>query len=307
MVAVTIGLALVAGLAGVLASTSSSSRTTDRTSEIQSNGIYALNSIKQELRQAGYRGYTWAEPNTPSTSLGTLVGECGDGTGLFISNIRQGIWGADESNPFTANCIPDKAGAAGGDVLVVRRVSGTAVASPVANTLYLRSSYNAGEVFRGATAPTTVTGTPIANFPLQVYVYYVRPYTVASTESPLVPALFRVSLQPNGSMVNELVASNIEQLQVQYGRLSTAPATQFFDTFNSVNCASCTLDAGAATTSSATVWDEVNSVRIWILARSTTAEPGYTNTTSYVMGSKTHTVNDSFRRLLLTTVVQLRN
>lgn len=309
MIAIGMGLALIAGLAAVLASTSSSSKTNDRTSELQASGVYALNTIKQDLRQAGYRGYTWAEPNPLSTALGTITGECGDGTGAFISNIRQGVWGANDSNPFSANCIPDKSGAAGGDVLVVRRVDGTPVATPVANTVYFRSTYNAGQIFRGATVPTTIplTATPLANFPLQVSVYYVRPYTTDPTESPRVPALRRVVLQPNGSMTQELVASNVEQLQLRYGRLTTVPNTQYYDSFTAANCAGCTFDSGAAITSTPTVWDEINSVRIWLLVRSTAPEPGYVNTTSYVMGDQTYTVNDSFRRQLFTAVVQLRN
>ena len=309
MVAIGMGLAIVAGLAGMLAGTSSSSRTNDRTSELQTNGVYALNAIKQDLRQAGYRGYTWAEPNAISTALGTITGECGDGTGAFISNLRQGIWGANDSNPFSANCIPDKSGAAGGDVLVIRRLDGTSVDTPVANTLYFRSTYNAGEIFRGATVPTTISSAikPLGNFPVQASVYYVRPYTTAATESPLVPALYRVVLQPNGSMARELVTSNIEQLQVQYGRLTTVPDTRYYDTFTAANCASCTLDTGAAITRTPTVWDEVNSVRIWLLVRSATPETGYVNNTSYVMGDKTYAVNDNYRRQLLTAVVQLRN
>jgi hypothetical protein len=54
-------------------------------------------------------------------------------------------------------------------------------------------------------------------------------------------------------------------------------------------------------------WDGVNSVRIWLLARNTTAEPGYANTSTYVMGDQSYTVNDGFRRQLFATVVQLRN
>ena len=240
MIAIGMGLALIAGLAGVLASTSGSSRTNDRTSELQSNGVYALNAIKQDLRQAGYRGYTWAEPAAVTAALGTITGECGDGTGKFISNLRQGIWGANDSNPFSANCIPDKIGAAGGDVLVVRRLDGAAVATPVANTLYFRSTYNAGEIFRGATVPVVMipdTATPLANFPLQASVYYVRPYTTSAAENPLVPALYRVALQSNGSMARELVATNVEQLQLQYGRLTTVPNTQYYYSFTTANCA----------------------------------------------------------------------
>ncbi|MEP6789882.1 MAG: prepilin-type N-terminal cleavage/methylation domain-containing protein, partial [Ramlibacter sp.] len=184
MISVTMGLIIVAGLAGVLASTASSSKTNDRTSELQSNGRYALSSIKNELLQAGYRGYTWAEPNTPVV-VGAVTGECGNGTGNFVTNIRQGVWGANDSNPFSANCISstDKpssggvAGAAGGDILVVRRVDGTpvddATAAANTNTLYFRSTFNAGEVFKGTS--TVAALVPIANFKLLNYVYYVRP------------------------------------------------------------------------------------------------------------------------------------
>ena len=49
------------------------------------------------------------------------------------------------------------------------------------------------------------------------------------------------------------------------------------------------------------------SVRIWLLARNVTPEPGYQNTQTYAMGDQSYTVNDSFRRQMFTTVVQLRN
>lgn len=305
MISITIGLGIIAGLMTVLVSNSSSSRTNERTSELQTNGRYALNSMKQELRQAGYRGYTWAEPNAMSTVMGSVSGECleaGAVAGSFVSNIHQGIWGENNSNPFSANCIPaasyaSDASGKGDDVLVVRRLAGVPAATLAANTVYFHSSYGVGEVFRGTTAPVfTGSPTPLANFAVQIYVYYISPYTTSSTESPKVPALFRVALQADGSMARELVASGIEHFQVQYGRLSTVPDTRYYDAVT-----------GTSTNSAPTDWDDVNSVRIWLLARNATGEPGYANTNSYVMGDQTYTVNDSFRRQLFSTVVQLRN
>lgn len=299
MVSITIGLAIIAGLLTVLASSSSSSKSNDRTAELQTNGRYALNSVRQELRQAGYRGYTWAEPNALTTSLGTPTGECletGAAAGSFISNIRQGVWGANDSNPFTNSCLLT-ADYAGDDVLVVRRLAEDPVITLTANTVYFRSSYATGEVFRGTTAPTFVgTPTPLANFALQVYVYYISPYSTSASESPKVPALYRIALRSDGSMTREMVASGIEHFQVQYGRLSTVPDTRYYDTV-----------VGNSVTTTPTDWDDVNSVRIWLLARNAVPELGYSNTNSYVMGDKTYTVNDNFRRQLFSTVVQLRN
>jgi type IV pilus assembly protein PilW len=308
MVSITIGLGILAGLVGVLSVNSSNSRTNDRSSELITNGRYALNTMKQEVRQAGFRGYTWADPMTPG-ALGTLTNECletGATAGSFVSNIHQGIWGANNTNPFSDSCIPDASFADGNDVLVVRRLAAIPATTLRANTVYFQSSYSVGQIFRSTTSPVAApvfpdSPTPLATFAVETYVYYISPFTVSANENPLVPALFRVALQSDGSMDRELVASGIEHMQVQYGEVipGVSPTNQFFNTM-----------AGASTAIASTPWDSVNSVRIWLLARNETAEPGYTNTNSYAMGDQTYDFSaapDGFRRQLFTTVVQLRN
>lgn len=306
MISITIGLGILAGLVGVLATNSSNSKTNDRTSELMTNGRYALNSMKQELREAGFRGYTWADP-LPPAALGTLTNECleaGGTAGSFVGNLRQGVWGSNDTNPFPANCIPPASYATGNDVLVVRRLAVLPETVLVANSLYFHSTYDRGQVFRGTTAPTFTGAAPLASFPLQTYVYYIRPWTVAANEAPPIPALVRVALAAGGVadplMQSELVASGIERMQVQYGQLSTVPDTRYFDSL-----------AGASFSADATLrtdWEDVNSVRLWLLARNATAEPGYVNTNIYRLGSAPdYTPNDNFRRQLFTTVVQLRN
>jgi len=297
MISITIGLMIVAALIGVLTSNSRSSNTNDRTSELQSNGRYALDHLKRELRHAGYRGYTWAEPNTPTTAI-AVTSEClgGGAADSFVQNIRQGIWGANDANPFTADCLP-AANRLRGDILVIRRAASAPTAALSANVMYFRSTYSAGEVFQGTVAPT-ITGTPQADFALQEYVYYIG----SDDNNAAAPALRRVSLQAN-AMVDEMVVSGIEHMQVQYGRLDTASNTQYWNA-NGIS--------GASTDSPATLstyaWDEVNSVRIWLLARTSRSENGYSNTNSYTMGDIVYgPVNDSFRRQLFSAVIQLRN
>jgi type IV pilus assembly protein PilW len=315
MISVTIGLAILAGLVGVLATNASNARSNDRTSELMTNGRYALNSIKQEVREAGFRGHTWAEPTAPgntywstlSNGSGCFGTEAGATADAFIANVRQGVWGSNNANPFAANCIPAASYSAGNDVMVVRRMAvvPTAETALQANTVYFRSIYERGQLYRStAGAPvvppfTGATQTP-STFELRTYVYYISPFTVSANENPLVPSLRRMSLQTGpvngGTMVDELVASGIEHLQVRYSRLTTAPDTQYLDTLT-----------GGSSTAADTDWDEVNSVRLWLLARNATPEPGYANTSTYVMGDQSYTVADSFRRQLFTTVVQLRN
>ena len=173
-------------------------------------------------------------------------------------------------------------------------------ANLVANALYFQSSYEVGQVFRRNVTPAvppafTGAPTPLASFAERIFVYYISPFTVAGEAQP-VPALWRVALQANGSMTRELVASGIERMQLQYGRFTTALDTQYTDTVT-----------GTSVNAGSTEWDDVNSVRIWLLARNAVAEPGYVNTTTYAMGDQNITVNDNFRRQLFSSVVQLRN
>lgn len=304
MISVTIGLMIVAALIGVLTSNARNAKTNDRSAELQGNGRFALDHLKRELRHAGYRGYTWADPNALSTTITPVTTEClgaGASAGAFVANIRQGIWGANDSNPFAASCLAT--GYLQGDILAIRHADYTPLSGNSTNgAFYFRSSYSVGEVFKGTGAAAlagtpTITGTPQADFAIQEYVYYIG----NDDNNNTLPALRRRALV-GSAMVDEMVVSGIEQMQVQYGRLDTASNTQYF---NANGIAGSATDTPSTITSYA--WDEVNSVRIWLLARTARAENGYSNTTSYVMGDQTYTVNDSFRRQLFTTVVQLRN
>ena len=72
-----------------------------------------------------------------------------------------------------------------------------------ATTLYFRSEYLQGSVFVGPTRPTNLQ-TPVADYLLHTDVYYVSPWTVSSTESPQVPALYRMTLGPGPAMTAQL-------------------------------------------------------------------------------------------------------
>lgn len=300
MISITIGLVIVAALVGVLASNSQNSKTNDRAAELQSNGRYALDHLRRELRHAGYRGYTWAEPST--STISGVTNECLDGgaANSFVVNIRQGVWGAD-SNPYSANCLSGTSPATTylrGDVLVIRRLANSPTATLAQNTVYFRSSYAAGQIFQGTIQPTTITGTPIDNFAVEEYVYYIG----SDDNDVTVPALRRIALLPDGAMVDEILVSGIEHMQVQYGRTTTDLNTQYYD---------ANMISGNSTDDAETPgyqWDDINTVRIWLLVRNSKKETGYTNTNSYNMGNLVYgPMNDNFGRQLFTTVVQLRN
>lgn len=303
MISITIGLMIIAALVGVLTSNSRSSKTNDRTSELQGNGRYALDHLTRELRHAGYRGYTPVAPESTSWTTPVITNECGT-AGSFAKNIRQRVWGGNDSNgdstdnPFSGNCI---SGASApityrqGDVLVIRRVAGTPTlaASAAASTIYVRSSYSSVSMLQGSALPAGVTvGTE--NFALQVYTYYIG----SDDNDTTVPALRRVALAGN-AMVDEMVVSGIEQIQFEYGMTNTDGTTQYF-TANNIS--------GSHSATGATDWDKISSVRIWLLARNAKAEAGYSNTNTYTLSNRIYgPMADSFRRQLFTTAVQLRN
>jgi|CXWL01.1.fsa_nt_gi type IV pilus assembly protein PilW len=302
MIASAIALAMLIGVANLYLSSLTTEKTNNQASEVTTNGRYAMDVLRRDLLHAAYRGVSWAAPSAISTAVGSIANEC-IGSG-FATNIRQGIWGSNDSNPFSATCIP-AANYRAGDTLVIRgaALSTTATASLVGTTLYFRSAYERGEVFQGSQSTalaTTFTQTPNYNYALRANIYYISPYTTSATESPLVPALYRVVLGDGPAMSTELVASNIENMQIRYGRYTTDQNTQFYD-------ADGVSATATATTTTTTEWDAVNSARIWLLVRSTRPEAGYTNTSTYTLGDVTVTVNDGYRREVFSTVVQLRN
>jgi type IV pilus assembly protein PilW len=287
MVSMTIGLLLVAGMLSALLGSSATSKTRDRASAVQFSGRYALDVMKRDIQHAGYLGITSLfAPDEPVTIAVTNVCDAAN-----VGRISLRVWGA-ESNPYAGTCLP-AAQYAGGDVIVVRHLSENPVAAPFSNALiYYHSAYEGGRPFLGPTAPN-FTGTsfqlPYLDYLLQETVYYVSPYTTSPTESPLVPALYRLTLTNGPAMVPELVASGVEQMQLRYGVFATDGS------------------AILVPASSVSNWDNVVSVEISLLVRASAAEPGYQNTVKYSIGASDFTFNDGYRRMVYTTVVQMRN
>lgn len=308
MIAITIGLAVIAALVGVLASNSRNSKTTENASELQENGRYALSHLQRELRHADFRGYTWVAPEATTIAATTECLVAGAAAGSFVNHLSQGVWGANDSNPFAANCL--QAGSyQRGDILVVRRVGSTALTSPTAlvqDNVYFRSTFTKGQMFVAPASAVAATGAPqnldntpfgvpLADFLVNQYVYYIGKGNCLGGGDANYPALCRLSLLGT-TFTPELVVNGIEQMQVQYGLTPpNAGTTQWMD----ANVVPSDAD-----------WEHVSVVRIWLLARNsrTESEPGFQDNNVYQLGTATYgPINDRYRRQVFTTVVQLRN
>lgn len=293
MIAVTVSLFIIGALIAVVLGSASTGRTREQASDLQTNGRYALGQIKNDLLHAGYLGISslFFPDQAISVDGIAVTGVCNNAT---VGQLSQRVWGANDANPFSATCIP-AASYSTGDVLVIRGLDPTPVVAPFSATrVYYHSAYEGGQPFRGPTPPDfsgSAKQPPYVDFVLNETVYYVSPFTTSAAETPLVPALYRTRLGNGPAMAAELVASGVENLQIRYGVFQTNDTIRYV----------------SADEMAAGDWDLVKSVQIWLLMRSAQPDPGYTNNTTYPMGAQNITVNDGFQRLLLSSVIELRN
>jgi type IV pilus assembly protein PilW len=263
-----------------------------RFAEVQTNGRFAVDFLRREMQHAGYIALTYVDYNDESPynlikdgATGSTDYGCGAG---FATKIEEPVWGSNDAKGL--GCIAD-ADYARGDVLVLRRLDTRPTTALAASTLYFRSEFMKGTVFVGTTAPANLQP-PVQDYLLKTDVYWIRPWTNSSTESPQVPALVRKTLGTGPAMTDDVIATGIENMQIQYG-VSTAAGIRFYNASDPDFAAS--------------LWNSVVAIRLWLLARSTTQEPDLTNTSSYTMGDQTVVVNDKFQRQVFPLVVTLRN
>lgn len=295
MIASTIGLFIVMAVSSLVVAAAAGSRSNEGNSGMQSSARHALETLRLELLHAGFPGLTRGDPSVSGTV--SVSGDCAAG---FSTNLAMGVWGTDDSNPFSATCVPS-ARYSTGDVLAIRRVSLAPATALATDRVNVRSAYDRAVVFHGSTAPTGLDA-PILDYNMVATVYFISPYTRSATESPRIPALYRVRLGAGPAMgTPELVASGVENMQIEYGMRDAAGATKYVAA-GSVSAMATSVTAGA------TEWDNVTSVRISFLVRSAALVTGYTpGSRTYQVGDRSVTVNDSYRRQVVSSVVQLRN
>lgn len=313
MVAATIGLVLIAGALSVFSSSRKSYVVNQNIGHMLENGNFALDEISRSLQLAGYwgqnsdgnsvRGRTGDSAIAPIATGNPATNDC---TAGWYATTNRRVEGLNDSNgTYATSCVPNDRYQAGTDVLVIRHVEPNAVATLLASTTYVRSDPVSSQLFIGTTVPTGFTSIA-QNYLLRSMAFYVSPYSLVATDN--IPALRRVELGagpalnvPGTANASEIVVPGIEDMQVQYG-LSTSAA----DAGDNATSANQYLDANNVTSAN---WPNVVSVRVWLLVRSDRPEIGYANTNTYSLpnGDFTPPGKDSFRRLLLSRTISLRN
>ena len=324
MVALTIGLLLLAGLTLIFVNSSEANRELQKTAQQIENGRYAIDILTQDLHHAGYWGHFYdmssivaaASPDPCATTDADLR--------AAIPTAIQGIRAADlatrpdvaattcdDKNLLTAaNLKP------GSDILVVRRASTVPLAvgtiAPT-NEVYVQASSTELEVQLGTggayvagmkadgsspatlkfTGPTLIgTAAPIRKY--VVHVYFVAPCSAGSGAKGVcqagddsIPTLKRLELNSVGGATDITLVplvEGIEYFKVEYG----------IDPFNASGATTPSALTGqggdSLVDSYATApadWTTVIGARVYVLARNTLPTSGFIDDKSYVLGAAT--------------------
>jgi type IV pilus assembly protein PilW len=319
MVALVITLILLAGIGQIFLSSKKSFLVQDSLGRLQENGRYAMETIAQDVRRAGFWGgnadITEIEDHiSASGKVDSDDGTCADAS--WARMLTHRIFGKNDTRA-GYTCLPSDT-THKGDILVVRyaapwEVGDVTTPCFVKNQYYLRSSLFQGQLFQCSNGrPADCTGTTpcpedaaltidapaVRTAELVSHGYFIHAVTTPDKcpTAGKVPALYRQSLvngQVNNTNTFEEIAYGVDDFQVQYG-VDT-------DNDNSVDGYLDAADAGDA------MWGQVIAARVWLLVRAECPETGYTNDTTYTMAGAAYTPNDHYRRQLYTSTIRLRN
>jgi type IV pilus assembly protein PilW len=337
MIAMTIGLFLIAGLVYLIAETSRSRAEIERSSRQIENGRYALDRIAEDLRHAGFYSEYFSVPAAGETGFPatlTAAAPCADTIAALPAGMPLAIQaydgGASVPSDLTT-CLASADYQPFTDILVIRRASTTTVAKTAAspprylNQAYIQSTPLEYKLDLGSNVGTFTLTLPANNNAATVDAllrrYMVRIYFVAKCNVPSsgvatdpcdaaadggnpIPTLkmLELGIHPTtlaGPAFQKLaVAEGIEHLQFDFG---------IDDTGDGV--ADRVVMCDGATPCSAIDFSNVVTVQVNIVARNAETSPNYSDDKTYSLGLKGYTAaaNNPYRRHSYSSLVRLNN
>ncbi len=318
MVALAVGLILIAGTIALFVSSKRAYTETGRFSWIQENARFASFLLSNDLRLALFMGGdSTISKNLLPVSLGTVNPDCSGFAAAYVADPSIASTVVDASgNAF--GCISD--GVPGTSVLVIKHARPKAVTpgSEDPTKTHILSNITEGRLYDGADGTPTdlaahIGGGTLTAWEYQAHVYYIRQATQCSSydaENHTAPCLARKALRWDGTnsrmaMVTEDVVDGVEAMQLEFGR----------DTDSDENIDTFTSTSGTSSWTS-TEWSSVAAVRLTLLLREEREDPLYDATIrTYAIEdypssgatSFTPASGDHFHRSLIKTTVLLRN
>jgi type IV pilus assembly protein PilW len=311
MIAMTLGMVLMAGVLGVYHESSRSYKQHDELARMQENGTYALNLLAREFAMSGYLG---GVVDTSILKTVSVTTDCVAGTDWaldsniprdFVNNAANAVtvttkFGVDLAC-IDANTVQD-----GADIVTIKRTAdeltiNKGVGSDPAGTnqWYLRNDTGGSEPnwqYESSGLATDfasgTVGTDVDYWAYFVKIFFVRQFSQVSGDD--IPSLCISQLE--GQKMNQgCYVDGIEDLQLEFG-IDTDPASdgRAPDYF--------TDDPTAGEIANAVA------VRIYLLVRSIGPDPTYTDIKTYKLGSKNIVAqNDNYYREVFSTTTSLNN
>lgn len=338
LIAITIGLGLLAALTTVFVNSSRSQAELARASQQIENGRFAIQTLQDEIWHAGFYGRHISYTATAPTALPDPCSTNADTAVASPTPMQNALWFPVQgyNNPASvpsalATCLTAVDFTAGNDILVVRRADSraTALASLAANTYYLQS---VAEPYNPTTLqqmrPVIAKGSPSTAFNQtspttgelgEIRRYHVHIYFVAPCSAPAgggtnctganddggnpIPTLKRLELGPAGTFQIVPLVEGIEQFQVEYGidtPLTGLPTGAPY--------AGDGMPDSYTDSPTADQFSQVTAIRLYLLARANERSAGYTDTKTYDLGlAGTVAPGGQYKRHLFTSVVRLQN
>jgi type IV pilus assembly protein PilW len=331
MIAMTIGLLLLSGLAMIFVNSSESNRELQKTAQQIENGRYAIEMISQDLRLAGFYGHLH---DVSSITVPATVppDPCeGSDTTELLKALRYPVQGyrgtihattpASDSDPtgLPATCTAAFLTAAnlknGSDILVIRRADTNALLTTetaTTNVLYVQASATQAEVQVGngavigtnkadgtASALYLTNGaSPAPPAPmrrLRTHVYFVAPCSVGSAANGACTGAAGEDTIPTLKRLELTTSGTLTIVPLVEGIEFLKVEYGIDDAPGTVNLA--TGLAGDANVDryeiapSAAEWESVVSAKVYLLARNTEPTTGFTDNKIYNLGSTAATDN----------------
>ena len=317
MVALSIGLFLLAGAITVFGKTRDLYRTNDAAARLQETARYAMSTMEADLRMANYWGLMSRADlieNGPGLDLANLpdvdpaytlpadlsgfaaaINSCGP---MWAVKLPAYVEANDDAYGFACPEFGTYAG--GSDQLTVRRASTQIIAAgglgASAGQIKLQTSRVQGSLFSGTTLPGGYAPVLSETRPLIAHGYYVDQ---TSEQDPATPSLRRKQLDFVGGAptITDLeIVPGVEDLQVEFG--ADLDADQNADYFVQPGTV---IPAG----------DQIVAVRVWLLVRAEQPEVAFVDNRTYDYASRTgaavYAPADNFRRVLFSKTIALRN
>lgn len=324
MIALVLGLIVSGSVLGVFLSANRNFAQDERMGRLQQNARFAMEQLAGDLQMAAFwgrardpadvivttRDCTGADSGNAECqgiavgTVLTLTSDCDSTTSPHDPTSQYDTWAYDVRVPVQAlseatdseataafSCLSASEFEDGSDVLAVKYVAGNPLEGAHAGDtgeVFLRSTGEVGALFdyQGDDPPAGQL-----DWRYVAHVYYVRSYL--DTPGDGIPSLYRKRIE-GASVVTETggVAEGIEAFHVMFGIDATGNGSP-----NAYVSEPTAVELASAVTA-----------KIYVLARSATADPAYTNDHAYTLGDVSiGAANDGFYRRVFSTTVMLRN